>query len=258
MVPAAGFAVVIPARLESTRLQRKVLRAIAGRPLIEHVWRVGCDSGAQQVIIATDAEEVARAARGFGAEVELTSPAHVSGTDRLAEVARRRQWSPERIVVNLQGDEPLMPPSAIRQAAELLQQDAQADIATLAHPLTDADWLNPNVVKVVLDVGGRALYFSRAPVPWPRASRGEQPPAGLALRHVGLYAYRVASLIRFSELPQAALEVCEALEQLRALAYGMRIRVGITHSPPSRGVDTEEDLWEVTRLLEGESPAADR
>ncbi|MDE2148752.1 MAG: 3-deoxy-manno-octulosonate cytidylyltransferase [Gammaproteobacteria bacterium] len=245
-----GFTVVIPARLASTRLPRKVLRPIGGRPLLEHVWRAACASGAERVIVATDAEEVVQVARGFGAEVALTSPAHRSGTDRLAEVARRGGWPPQRIVVNLQGDEPLMPPPAILEVAELLQQDSEADIATLAQPLAAVDWRNPNAVKVVLDAAGRALYFSRAPIPWPRAGQGEQPPAGLALRHIGMYAFRVAALLRFAALPPAALEVCEALEQLRALTHGLRVRVGVTCSPPGRGVDTEEDLREVARLLE--------
>jgi 3-deoxy-manno-octulosonate cytidylyltransferase (CMP-KDO synthetase) len=171
----------------------------------------------------------------------------------LAEVAATLGWADDTIVVNLQGDEPLMPPALVRRAAQLLAGDRAADIATLCHPLHTLDeWLNPNFVKVVMDARSHALYFSRAPIPWQRdgASR-EAPllPAGLAFRHVGLYAYRVAALKRFSRLKPALLEATEALEQLRALAHGMTIKVGITREPPPRGVDTEEDLAAVTAAL---------
>ncbi|HUS23957.1 MAG TPA: 3-deoxy-manno-octulosonate cytidylyltransferase [Candidatus Binatia bacterium] len=252
------FKAVIPARLQSTRLPRKVLREIDGRPLVQHVWDAARASGAGEVLIAADDAGVAAAARAFGAEVVMTSPAHASGTDRLHEVARARGWSGETVVVNVQGDEPLMPPALIRQAAVLLAEDRGADIATLAHPLHElADWLNPNFVKVVLDARGRALYFSRAPIPWRRdGATREAPrlPEGLAFRHIGLYAYRVAALARFSALPPSALEQVEALEQLRALAHGMAIRVGITQDPPPRGVDTEEDLLAVTQALARRRP----
>ncbi len=249
------FKVVIPARLGSTRLPRKVLRQIAGKPLVQYVWEAARSSGAEQVVIATDDPEVADAVRRFGAEVCLTAATHQSGTDRVNEVARGAGWARDSIVVNLQGDEPLMPPSLVREAAQLLVDDATADIATLAHPLHVAeDWLNPNVVKLVMDRRGYALYFSRAPIPWRRDPATTQDaaahmPAGLAYRHIGLYAYRVGSLAQFSELPAAELEQCEALEQLRALTHGFRIRVGITDNPPPRGVDTEEDLAAVAGLM---------
>jgi 3-deoxy-manno-octulosonate cytidylyltransferase (CMP-KDO synthetase) len=156
-------------------------------------------------------------------------------------------------VVNVQGDEPLMPPAMIREAAQLLAADTEADIATLCHALhAREDWLNPNFVKVVMDARGRALYFSRAPIPWKReGSARESPlPPGLAYRHIGLYAYRAAALARFAALPPSALEQCEALEQLRALENGLRIRVGVTRLPPPRGVDTEEDLAAVAAIIE--------
>jgi 3-deoxy-manno-octulosonate cytidylyltransferase (CMP-KDO synthetase) len=253
--PAVRFKVVIPARLGSTRLPRKVLREVAGKPLVRHAWEAARASGAEQVVIATDEEMVAAAAREFGAEVRLTAATHQSGTDRVNEVARAEGWDRDVVVVNLQGDEPLMPPALIREAARLLADDAGADIATFCHPLHAVDeWLNPNVVKLVTDRRGYALYFSRAPLPWKRdpvdaADAAAHMPPDLAYRHIGLYAYRVGSLAQFSELPPGDLEQCEALEQLRALSHGFRIRVGITQNPPPRGVDTEDDLAAVAALL---------
>ena len=248
-----NFKVVIPARLASTRLPRKVLLPVHGQPLVRHVWEAAQRSGAQDVVIATDSAEVRRACAAFGADVAMTARRHQSGTDRINEVAQARRWSGRTLVVNLQGDEPLMPPALIRQAAQLLARDPTADIATLCHPLHSVDeWLNPNFVKVVMNARGHALYFSRAPIPWKRD--GSQPgkpalPAGLAYRHIGLYAYRVAALRRFSALPPASIERSEALEQLRALASGLTIRVGITRRSPPRGVDTADDLAEVIRAL---------
>ena len=250
----ARFKVVIPARLSSTRLPRKVLRTIAGKSVVQHVWEAARASGAGEVVIATDAPEVRDACLAFGADVAMTSPSHQSGTDRIFEVARARRWPARTVVVNVQGDEPLMPPSMIREVAGLLAADRKADIATLCHPLhAVADWLNPNFVKVVMDGKGRALYFSRAPIPWQRdGSTRERPrlPEGLAFRHIGLYAYRVSALSRFSRLAPGALEQVEALEQLRALAAGVAIRVGVSGAPPPRGVDTEDDLAAVTALFE--------
>ncbi len=247
------FKVVIPARLGSTRLPRKVLREIHGRPLVRYVWDAARRARADEVVIATDSTEVRDACAAFGADVQLTSARHASGTDRIHEVAVKRRWSAATVVVNLQGDEPLMPPALVRRAAQVLADDRGADIATLSHPLhTLAEWLNPNVVKVVFDANGRALYFSRAPIPWQRdGATREAPllPQGLAYRHIGLYAYRAAALRRFSRLKPAPLEKAEALEQLRALAGGMAIAVGVTREPPPRGVDTEEDLAAVTAAL---------
>jgi len=251
---ATAFKVVIPARLGSTRLPRKVLRDIAGKPLVQHVWEAARQSGAAAVIIATDSEEVLAACRAFGADARMTAASHNSGTDRANEIALAARWEGDEIVVNVQGDEPLMPPGLIRQCAKLLTLDPLAHIATLCHPLHALeDWLNPNVVKLVKDQRDYALYFSRAPIPWKRdgAARAQpQLPEGLAYRHIGLYAYRVAALKQFSVLPPADLENCEALEQLRALAAGLRIKVGLSNNPPPRGVDTEEDLQAVSALLQ--------
>lgn len=243
---------VVPARLGSTRLPRKLLRPLAGKPLLQWTWEAASACGAGAVIIATDSEEIVEVCHGFGADVRLTAATHNSGTDRVNEVAAAEGWGDDVVVVNLQGDEPLIPPALVRQAAQLLMDDADADIATLAHPLhTREEWLNPNFVKVVLDDQSRALYFSRAPIPWKR--EGSAPtsalPEGLAFRHVGLYAYRVGALRRFSALPTAALEDCEALEQLRALSHGLHIRVGLIETTPPCGVDTEEDLQAAATVL---------
>ena len=248
-----SFKVVIPARLGSTRLPRKVLLEAAGKPVVRHVWEACRRSGAEEVIVATDSDEVLAACQAFGADARMTAATHGSGTDRINEIARAAGWTPETIVVNVQGDEPLMPPALVRRAAELLDTDREAHIASLCHPLHGLDeWLNPNVVKVVMDRRGYALYFSRAPIPWRRdgATRAEpRLPEGLAFRHIGLYAYRVAALAEFSGLAASPLEECEALEQLRALTHGLRIRMGVTDQPPPRGVDTEEDLRAVSALL---------
>jgi 3-deoxy-manno-octulosonate cytidylyltransferase (CMP-KDO synthetase) len=249
-----GFRVVIPARLGSTRLPEKVLRPIGGKLLVQHVFETAWRSGPDEVIVATDSERVAAACRDFGAVIAMTSPLHPSGTDRINEVAQMRGWPDDVIVVNLQGDEPLMPPALIREVAELLEHDNDAHIATLCHPLhAQDDWLNPNFVKVVRDRNGYALYFSRAPIPWRRDgnSRSVTLPDKLAFRHLGLYAYRVGALRRFSALPPSPLETCESLEQLRALEHGFRIRVGVTERPAPRGVDCEEDLVAVAAELAG-------
>ncbi len=243
------FRVVIPARLHSTRLPRKVLCELAGKPLVQHVWESARACGAREVVIAADDASVADACRRFGAEVLLTSVQHRSGSDRVNEVAQARGWSGDAIVVNLQGDEPLMPPALVRQVAFLLMQDRAADLATLCHALhSREEWLNPNVVKVVMDAQQSALYFSRAPIPWKRDG-AENFPAGIAYRHIGLYAWRVGALARFSQWPAEPLETCEALEQLRALAQGFRIKLGVADTPPPRGVDTEDDLRAVAKIL---------
>lgn len=244
------FKVVIPARLNSSRLPGKVLLPIHGRPMVEHVWRVACRSQAAEVWIATDDPQVATVARGFGADVVMTAASHPSGTDRLAEVAVQRGWSDDTLIVNLQGDEPLMPPDLLNAAAALLADDAGADLATFAHPITELQhFQNPNVVKVVRDACGRALYFSRAAIPYWRDGGGAMPSEPGVLRHIGLYAYRVAALKQFSALPPAPLETCEALEQLRALHHGLRIQVGLLDAPPPHGVDTQADLEAVIEWL---------
>jgi len=248
------FRVAIPARFASTRLAAKVLAPIAGRPMIEHVHRLALRSGAAEVVIATDDERVRVACTSFGAEVEMTSPSHPSGTDRVAELARRRGWAGDSIVVNLQADEPLLPPALIGQAAGLLAGDAGAYIATLCAPIDSLDaYLDPNVVKVVMRGDGRALYFSRAPIPWHR----DGAPAGLASqrefrgcwRHVGIYAYRVGALLRLAKMAPSPLERLERLEQLRALEAGIAIAVAEAGEVPGPGVDTAADLAEVERLM---------
>lgn len=250
---STDYCVVIPTRYESRRLPGKVLQDINGKTLLQHVWERAGQSAAREVIIATDDPRIERAARDFGADVQMTDPNHATGSDRIAEVALKRRWDPGQIVVNLQGDEPLMPPALLRQVAQLLADDPAADLATLCHPLHEAEaFRNPNVVKLVMDRRGYALYFSRAPVPWKRDGAQAGPallPMGLAYRHIGLYAYRAGALAEFSALPPSPLEQCEALEQLRALSHGMRIKVGIAAEAPPQGVDTEADLLAVERLL---------
>ena len=247
------FRVVIPARFSSTRLPGKVLRPINGRPMIEHVHRVAQASGASQVIVATDDERVATAVRGFGGEACMTDASHPSGTDRLNEVAQGLGWPEDAIVVNLQGDEPLMPAALVTQAARELAGHTSAHISTIAGRFDRLEeWRDPNVVKVVRDAEGYALYFSRAPIPWDRDGFARGSPAlpqDLAWRHIGLYAYRVAALKRFSALPAAGIERSEALEQLRAQYHGMRIYVGIATERPGPGVDTEDDLKRAESLL---------
>ncbi|HKZ72940.1 MAG TPA: 3-deoxy-manno-octulosonate cytidylyltransferase [Steroidobacteraceae bacterium] len=243
------YRVVIPARFGSTRLPGKALIEVAGRTVLEWVYGRARASRAGEVVIATDDERIAAAARGFRAEVEMTSASHPSGMDRIAEVARARGWKGQDIIVNLQGDEPLMPPSLIDQVAELLESDKHADIATLCAPIDAATELSdPNVVKVVCDRAGHALYFSRAPIPWnrddPRTTRD-------ANRHIGIYAYRVSALQRMTELPASRLERLEQLEQLRALENGLVIRVAAARERPGADVNTREDLERVARELRG-------
>jgi len=248
------FRVVIPARYDSTRLPGKVLLAIAGKPMVQWVHERACASGADEVLIATDDDRIASVARGFGAAAVRTARDHASGTDRVAEVARVRGWAAADIVVNLQGDEPLMPPAVITQVARLLAEHPQAEIATLATPIVALDELmNPNVVKVVTDARGLALYFSRAPIPWNRdgaqAGLGSQCDVGGARWHRGLYAYRVGSLLRLAQLPRGTLEAREHLEQLRALEHGMSIVVGDAVEEPGPDVNTFADLERVAARL---------
>lgn len=243
------FAVVIPARYASERLPGKPLRVIAGKPMLQHVHEKAKASGAVEVVVATDDERILRAAESFQADCCMTSTDHRSGTDRLAEVAGSRQWPDERIIVNLQGDEPLMPSNLIGQCAGLLA-DESADIATLASPLlSSADFENPNVVKVVTDDRGFALYFSRAGIPFPRSAERSELAWQTALHHHGIYAYRCSVLKALVATPQSHLEICEQLEQLRALSLGMQIKVGVPATRPGAGVDTEDDLREVERTI---------
>jgi 3-deoxy-manno-octulosonate cytidylyltransferase (CMP-KDO synthetase) len=246
-----GFHVVIPARYASTRLPGKPLLDIAGQPMIQRVVERACASSADGVLVATDDARIAAAVhdpRRPGQPIAvLTDPALPSGTDRVAAVAAARGWSDDTLVVNVQGDEPFLPPRLIEQVAGLLAGDAAAGIATLATPVATLDeFLDPNVVKVVASDDGAALYFSRAPIPWSRAGApaglASQAEFGGAMRHVGIYAYRVGVLKRVTRLPPSSLEQCEMLEQLRALQAGIRIAVAVCVEPPAPGVDTPSDL----------------
>ncbi len=249
-----SFAVVIPARYASSRLPGKPLLEIAGKPMVQRVWERAARAGASEVIIATDDERIEMVCEDFGAEVVMTSAEHPSGTDRLQEVAKRRSWDDSQIVVNVQGDEPLIPPALIRQVADNLAAQPAASIATLCEPVSTLEELtNPNAVKVVTDSTGLALYFSRATIPWPRdafASSAESMPAGAWFRHIGIYAYRAAFLHRYVTWPPAPLEQLEQLEQLRALYNGERIHVAAACEPVPAGVDTQADLDAVRQRLE--------
>lgn len=247
------FIAVVPARYASTRLPGKPLADIAGKPMLVRVAERAAASGAAQVWVATDHDEVAAAASRHGVQVCMTSPECASGTDRLAEVAGKLAWPDDAVVVNVQGDEPLVDPALIRSTALLLHQRPDAAMATVCHPLRDlAEVLNPNVVKVVLDKNATALYFSRAPIPWARdawAGGQDALPGGLPVfRHVGLYAYRVGFLKAYPGLERPAMEDFESLEQLRALWHGHRIAVLVTEQAAPPGVDTPADLEAVRRI----------
>lgn len=243
---APDFVVAIPARYAASRLPGKPLRLLAGEPLVLHVARRALIAGAREVWIATDDDRIATALEGAGVRVAMTSADHASGTDRLAECARIAGWSDETIVVNLQGDEPFAPAAGIRAVAELMRA-GDTEMATLAAPVTDVETLfDPNAVKLVRADDGSALYFSRAPIPWPRDAfardRSRMPEGGHWLRHIGIYGYRAGFLQRFAALPPGHLEQIESLEQLRVLEAGYRIAVGVTPEPFPPGVDTPEDL----------------
>ncbi|HET7370941.1 MAG TPA: 3-deoxy-manno-octulosonate cytidylyltransferase [Gammaproteobacteria bacterium] len=250
------FQIVIPARFGSERLPAKPLAMIAGKPLVQHVYERAAESGAAGITIATDDQRILDACRAFGADALLTSPAHQSGTDRVAEVAGVRQWGADDIVVNLQGDEPLMPPALIAQAAQTLQAAPDAGIATLATPIVERDeFENPNAVKVVCNQHGRALYFSRSPIPFERGSTGQVDDGRrLGWRHIGLYAYRVATLQTLTGTPPCRLEQAERLEQLRALWLGIGIAVAGVEPAPPPGVDTPADLERVEQWLTAVAP----
>ncbi len=249
-----SFKVVIPARYASTRLPGKPLRELIGKPMLQHVWEAAGECGADQVVIATDDGRIEKAARQFGAEVCMTASTHASGTDRLGEVVSTLGWPDDTIVVNVQGDEPLMPPVLIDQVASDLAGNSDASIATVATPLVAAgEFFDPNVVKVVRDKAGFALYFSRAPIPWDRDLLMDDvkalPIGIMPLRHIGIYAYRVGYLNRYAEMRPCPLEQAEQLEQLRALWYGERIHVAEAGQRPGPGVDTEDDLIIAEELL---------
>jgi 3-deoxy-manno-octulosonate cytidylyltransferase (CMP-KDO synthetase) len=254
-----SFTVLIPARLGSTRLPDKPLADIAGKPMVVRVAERAAASGAARVVVAADDARILRACAEHGVQAVLTCRDHASGSDRLAEACALLGLDGSDLVVNVQGDEPLIAPALVRRCAELLDERADCVMSTAAHPITRLDeYLNPNVVKVVLDAANRALYFTRAPVPWWRdghAAGVHSLPTPSPLRHVGLYGYRADFLRSFPALPPAPLEQCEALEQLRVLWHGQRIAVHVAAQESEPGVDTPEDLARVRALFAAASTA---
>jgi 3-deoxy-manno-octulosonate cytidylyltransferase (CMP-KDO synthetase) len=253
-VERLAFKVVIPARMRSTRLPGKMLADIAGKPLVAWVAERAGASGAEMVVVATDHQEIADAVAALGFKVCTTSPAHETGTDRIAEAVMLLGLQPDEIVVNVQGDEPLIDPQLIRKVAGELALRPNASIATAVHPIDSAEsFFDPNVVKVVIDTEGYAQYFSRAPIPYARdafaLSREVLPEGFTAYRHIGIYAYRVRFLREYSSLSPTAAERFEALEQLRALGHGHRIAIAFWSEPMEAGVDTPEDLDRVRKQL---------
>lgn len=254
-MPETDFIVAIPARYGASRLPGKPLRLLGGEPLILHVVRRALQAGAREVWVAADDARIADALAGAGVQVAMTAKTHASGSDRLAECAAIAGWADDAVVVNLQGDEPFAPASAVRAVADTLRASG-AEMSTLAAPVADAATLfDPNVVKLVRAGNGDALYFSRAPLPWPRdafaADRSRLPAGGHWLRHIGIYGYRAGFLKRYAALPPTPLERVESLEQLRALEHGYRIAVAMTPEPFPPGVDTAEDLDRAERRLAG-------
>lgn len=251
------FKIVIPARYQSSRFPGKPLADICGKPMIQHVYEQALKSDADQVVIATDDERIADAAETFGADICMTRDDHESGTDRIQEVCHKFDWNDDTIVVNVQGDEPLIPPENINQVAKNLQLNESCSMATLAEAIeAEADIFNPNCVKVVTSESGKALYFSRAPIPWYRDGFAAEPKAlpeqNLYSRHIGIYAYRASLLHEFVEWPMAALEQIESLEQLRVLAndHSIHVEEALTKTPA--GVDTPEDLLAVIAVIEAQ------
>ncbi|MGH8128961.1 MAG: 3-deoxy-manno-octulosonate cytidylyltransferase [Gammaproteobacteria bacterium] len=243
-----NFRVLIPARHDATRLPGKPLVDIAGKPLIRHVCERALESDAAEVWVATDDERIAAACAALDVQVAMTSSAHTSGTDRIAEVAAREGWGDDAILVDLQGDEPLMPASAINTVAQALAADPDAGLSTLAVRLFEPErFRDPNVAKIVLNAAGRALYFSRAPIPWPRDADLAMPHE--VLGHIGIYGFRVSALLRLASEAPCAMEQAESLEQLRALWLGLPIRVEVVDDIPRASVDTPEDVKRVAALL---------
>ena len=245
------FTVLIPARLASTRLPDKPLADIGGKPMVVRVAERARQSSAQRVVVAADSERIAAACRAHGIDAVLTRANHPSGSDRLAEACAQLGLEDSDAVVNVQGDEPLIAPALIDAVARLLHERPQASMSTAAHPVASLEeFANPNVVKVVLQADGLAMYFSRATIPFWRDGQGRGVlPTPAPLRHIGIYGYRAGFLRAFPQLPPAPVEACEALEQLRALWHGHRIAVHVTGEAPGPGVDTPDDLERVRRLL---------
>lgn len=259
MIP---FHVVIPARLASTRLPGKPLLDIGGKPMVVRVAEQAAQCGAQQIVVATDHPDILTAVQSHGFQACMTRADHASGTDRIAEVVTQQGWAGDAIVVNVQGDEPLIPPSLIQAVAQHLHDHPACAIATACHPIHDeASMRNPNIVKAVIDKDGNALYFSRAPIPWPRdafAGGHGLPQTVPVLRHIGLYAYRASFLRLYGQLAPAAIEQVESLEQLRALWHGYRIGVTVTPDAPPSGVDTEQDLLIARQLFNKKMDGGER
>lgn len=248
------FKIVIPARYDSQRLPGKPMLEIKGRPMIAHVYDRALESGAQEVIVATDDHRIFTYCLQHQMKAELTSRCHRSGTDRIAEIAAKKQWPEDNIIVNLQGDEPLVPAVNLSLVAENLAQHAESVMATLCERITtDSELLDPNTVKVVRDRSGQALYFSRAPIPWWRDGSDHQaqlPDFPVTYRHIGLYAYRAGFLRQFSNLAFTDLEMTESLEQLRVLEHGYKIHVGEASVPTPPSVDTTEDLDRIRQIMQ--------
>jgi len=247
-----SFVAIIPARFASTRLPGKPLVDIHGKPMVIHVMERALESGAERVIVATDHPDVAAAVQAAGGEVCMTRADHQSGTERLAEVIDHYQFADDTVIVNVQGDEPLIPPVIIRQVADNLTRSS-AGMATLAVPIDSAEEaFNPNAVKVVRDAQGHALYFSRAPIPWDREqfAKSRDTIGDTFLRHIGLYAYRAGFIRRYVTWQPSQLEQIELLEQLRVLWYGEKIHVDVAQAIPSVGVDTAEDLQRVREAMQ--------
>ena len=252
------FRIIIPARYDSSRLPGKPLRLIAGKPLLQHVFECAKRSNAQHIVIATDDERIQQAAAGFGAEVCMTASTHASGTERLAEVISKLNIDDDEIILNLQGDEPLMPAACLDQVASLLGHKPDAMMASLCEPIDHVeDMFNPNVVKVVLSRDDDAIYFSRAPVPWHRdtfaAPVDALPQENVFFRHIGLYAYRAGFVNQYLNLSASPIEKIESLEQLRVLWHGYNIAMAIACEKPGPGVDTEAELAMVEKMLATES-----
>ncbi len=252
----ADYKIVIPARYGSSRLPGKPLLELAGKPMIQHVYERALATGVSDIVIATDDERIRAAAAGFGAEVVMTSPDHENGTERIAEVAQVKGWEDDAVIVNLQGDEPLIPQSLIETTAASLIDYPEAGMSSVCTPLEHhADAFDPNVVKVVLDREHFAMYFSRASIPWDRDlyKHGTEKMTSRmpVYRHIGMYGYRVSFLHRYSGMDACPLEGTESLEQLRALWYGVRIHMSVIPEPPGHGVDTQADIDRVAAILSG-------
>ena len=255
MVDMSDYKIVIPARFGSSRLPGKPLIELAGKPMVQHVYERALDTGASEIVIATDDQRIFEAAESFGAQVVMTSIDHENGTERIAEVASKLGWRDDDVVVNLQGDEPLIPKSLIELTAKGLLENPVAGMSSLCTSITSAhDAFDPNVVKAVLDNSGFAMYFSRASIPWDREGYKDETRSVTVIspvyRHIGMYGYRVSFLNEYVKMKPTALEQAECLEQLRALCYGVKIHMSVIDKAPGHGIDTPSDVARVEKLLQ--------